>query len=46
MFSLNGNKGERNRVLAVDNINLSIEEGQFVCFVGPSGCGKSTLLNI
>ena len=31
---------------AIDNVNLSIEEGQFVCFVGPSGCGKSTLLNI
>jgi NitT/TauT family transport system ATP-binding protein len=31
---------------AVENVNLSIEEGQFVCFVGPSGCGKSTLLNI
>jgi sulfonate transport system ATP-binding protein len=33
-------------VTAIDNVNLSIEEGQFVCFVGPSGCGKSTLLNI
>lgn len=31
---------------AVENVNLSIEEGQFVCFVGPSGCGKSTLLNV
>ena len=45
-FSLNGNKGEKNKVLAVSDVNLSIEEGQFVCFVGPSGCGKSTLLNI
>src|SRR5581483_11101322 len=25
---------------------MSIEEGQFICFVGPSGCGKTTLLNI
>ena len=33
-------------VTAVENINLLIEEGEFVCFVGPSGCGKSTLLNI
>jgi NitT/TauT family transport system ATP-binding protein len=33
-------------VAAVKDVTLSIEEGQFVCFVGPSGCGKSTLLNI
>ncbi|WP_148687970.1 ABC transporter ATP-binding protein [Candidatus Nitrosocosmicus hydrocola] len=45
-FSVNSSAGEKKRVLAVDNVNLSIEEGQFVCFVGPSGCGKSTLLNI
>lgn len=31
---------------AVEDVNLSVEEGKFVCFVGPSGCGKSTLLNI
>jgi len=33
-------------IVALDNINLSIESNDFVCLLGPSGCGKSTLLNI
>src|SRR5919198_217083 len=33
-------------ITAVRDINLSIDDGQFVCFVGPSGCGKTTFLNI
>lgn len=31
---------------ALNNINLTINEGDFISIMGPSGCGKSTLLNI
>jgi ABC-type nitrate/sulfonate/bicarbonate transport system ATPase subunit len=29
----------------LEDINLDVDDGEFVCLVGPSGCGKSTLLN-
>jgi NitT/TauT family transport system ATP-binding protein len=34
------------RVVALEEIDLRISPGEFVCIVGPSGCGKSTLLRI
>lgn len=33
-------------VYVLEDINLEISQGEFVCLVGPSGCGKSTLMNI
>lgn len=33
-------------VTALDDITLTIGDGEFVCIVGPSGCGKTTLLRI
>ncbi|MCM1052218.1 MAG: ABC transporter ATP-binding protein [Paenibacillus sp.] len=32
--------------VALDNVNISVEKGEFLSVMGPSGCGKSTLLNI
>jgi NitT/TauT family transport system ATP-binding protein len=37
-------KGQR--LLALDHINLEVNQGEFLCIVGPSGCGKSTLLHL
>jgi NitT/TauT family transport system ATP-binding protein len=41
------NEGKQSTLInAIENINLAVNNGEFVCLVGPSGCGKSTLLNI
>jgi len=38
--------GPRGNLTALQDIDLEIGDGEFVCFVGSSGCGKSTLLRI
>jgi multiple sugar transport system ATP-binding protein len=42
----NVNKRYAGGVLAVDNLNLSIVDKEFIVLLGPSGCGKSTTLNM
>ncbi|MEF9982958.1 MAG: ABC transporter ATP-binding protein [Oscillospiraceae bacterium] len=39
-------QAENGEILALDNINFSVKEGEIISIVGPSGCGKSTLLSI
>jgi NitT/TauT family transport system ATP-binding protein len=36
----------RDRLLAVDRVDIDVRTGEFVCLVGASGCGKSTLLSM
>lgn len=40
------NRGTDEEVIALENINLTIEAGELISFIGPSGCGKSTLLRL
>jgi NitT/TauT family transport system ATP-binding protein len=39
-------QGRNRQVRALDNVNLSVRENEFITLVGPSGCGKTTLLRI
>ncbi|NHN31892.1 ABC transporter ATP-binding protein [Paenibacillus agricola] len=36
----------KTNLLAIDHVDLNVEENEFLCILGPSGCGKSTLLNM
>ncbi len=42
IYPINGTS----QVVAIQNLSLEINEGEFVCIIGASGCGKSTLLNM
>ena len=44
--SLSYATNSHNRLVALKNINLQVQPGEFLCIVGPSGCGKSTLLHL
>lgn len=47
MIELNNvSKSYRNGVHALDDITLSINEGEFIYIIGPTGCGKSTLIRL
>ncbi|MBW4839012.1 MAG: ATP-binding cassette domain-containing protein, partial [Paenibacillaceae bacterium] len=37
---------DREAVLALQGMNLTVEPGEFISLVGPSGCGKTTLLSV
>ena len=39
-------QNENERIHVLDNIDLSVKEGEFTVIIGPSGCGKSTLLKL
>lgn len=45
-LKVNGARKNYGSKKVLNNINLEIEEGEFLCLLGPSGCGKTTLLRM
>ena len=45
-ISLSYKSNSGTQLLALDDIHLRVNPGEFLCIVGPSGCGKSTLLHL
>ena len=39
-------QNKEGEILAIQNVNFKVKEGEFVSIIGPSGCGKSTLLSV
>ena len=39
-------RSKRRARIVLDDVDLAIEEGEFVCLIGPSGCGKTVTLNL
>ncbi|WP_051356832.1 ABC transporter ATP-binding protein [Azorhizobium doebereinerae] len=44
-ISFSGRQAKETPFIAVDSVDLTVADGEFLAIVGPTGCGKSTLLN-